>query len=376
MPRLNKGPKLELNSRGVWEIRWTEKRRSFRTSTRETNLQEAQKVFAGWLIEYQQDAERARPENLTVNAALDLYFDDRQDSGELADAESLRASAKPLREGLGDYVIPDITQTVIGGYQRRRRRGDFGRVYSRGGNRPVKSSGTLRRELSLLKTALNHCVKRKKLRPDDMPYFELPPASDPRDVWLTEQETPELLKVANQLSTEAGGRMTREHRFIVIALATAARKRSIERLTWDLVDLNGKLIYFNKLPGIKTNKRRVPVPIPNWAMPWLKRMEDEREGNWVSYVLDNDASIWSPIERMRREVFNRTKNPKFKLLTPHVLRHTRATHMARAGRPLWEIAGILGDTIHTVAKVYIHHMPEHLRAAADSVSYSTVESVI
>lgn len=374
MPRPNKGPRLELNKRGVWEIRWTENRRSFRVSTRETDLQKAQTVFAGWLTEYQQDAVRSRPESLTVNAALDIYLDDREASGELADPKSLRASAKPLREGLGDSIIVELTQTDISTYQRRRRRGDFGRVYSRGGQRPVKSTGTLRRELSLLKTAINHCVKRKKLRVDDIPYFDLPPPADDRDVWLTEDEAETLLKIANQLSAEADGRMTREHRFVVLALATAARKRSIERLTWDLVDLNKKLIYYNKLPGIKTKKRRVPVPIPAWALPWFQRMKDERL--FDHFVLDNDCSITSPIERLRREVYNRTQNPKFKLLTPHVLRHTRATHMARAGRPLWEIAGILGDTIQTVAKTYLHHMPDHLRAAADSVSYSTVESVI
>jgi integrase len=51
--------------------------------------------------------------------------------------------------------------------------------------------------------------------------------------------------------------------------------------------------------------------------------------------------------------------------TPHTLRHTWATLAAQAGVPLWEIAGVLGDTLATVMKTYAHHCPDHLRGAVN-----------
>jgi integrase len=50
-------------------------------------------------------------------------------------------------------------------------------------------------------------------------------------------------------------------------------------------------------------------------------------------------------------------------MTPHTLRHTWATLAARAGVDLYAIAGVLGDTLSTVEKNYLHHAPDHLRGA-------------
>ena len=69
-----------------------------------------------------------------------------------------------------------------------------------------------------------------------------------------------------------------------------------------------------------------------------------------------------------------TGNLRYKKLNRHALRHTAATHMARAGVDLWQLAGILGDTMQTVQKNYLHHCPEHLRAAVNFRSPDMGES--
>ena len=51
-------------------------------------------------------------------------------------------------------------------------------------------------------------------------------------------------------------------------------------------------------------------------------------------------------------------------VTPHTLRHTCATWLVQAGRPLWEVAGYLGMTVEMIERVYGHHNEDHLRAAA------------
>jgi integrase len=52
-------------------------------------------------------------------------------------------------------------------------------------------------------------------------------------------------------------------------------------------------------------------------------------------------------------------------VTPHVLRHTRATWLMRQGVPLWEAAGHLGMSARVLDRVYGHHAPDHQGRAAD-----------
>ena len=53
-------------------------------------------------------------------------------------------------------------------------------------------------------------------------------------------------------------------------------------------------------------------------------------------------------------------------VTPHVLRHTKATWMAQAGVSMFDIAGVLGDSVDTVTKTYAHHHPDYLRDAINT----------
>jgi hypothetical protein len=52
------------------------------------------------------------------------------------------------------------------------------------------------------------------------------------------------------------------------------------------------------------------------------------------------------------------------------------------GVPVWQAAGYLGMSVETLVRVYGHHSPDHLKAAADAISgnskraVSVVESVV
>ena len=50
-------------------------------------------------------------------------------------------------------------------------------------------------------------------------------------------------------------------------------------------------------------------------------------------------------------------------VTPKTLRHTWATWAAQRGVSVWLIAGMLGDSVETVERNYMHHSPDHLRGA-------------
>jgi integrase len=54
--------------------------------------------------------------------------------------------------------------------------------------------------------------------------------------------------------------------------------------------------------------------------------------------------------------------------TPHTLRHTAATWIARdGGTSLEDAADYLGMSVETLREVYRHHHPDFLRGAAESI---------
>jgi integrase len=117
------------------------------------------------------------------------------------------------------------------------------------------------------------------------------------------------------------------------------------------------------VPGRKrTKKRRAVVPISQALWPVLQRMHKERVND---LVLDTESEVGRLLERIAQRA-------GIADVTPHVLRHTAATHMARRGVPLYFVAKVLGDTIATVERIYAKHAPEDLRGAVDQISGEVV----
>ena len=52
-------------------------------------------------------------------------------------------------------------------------------------------------------------------------------------------------------------------------------------------------------------------------------------------------------------------------VTPHTLRHTRATWLMQAGIDPWEAASSLGMTIQMITQHYGHHHPDFQKRAAE-----------
>ena len=358
MPRQNTGPRLEKNERGIWEIRWTKDRRSNRLSTRTGDLQEAQRVLAGFLVEQSKGERRG---NLTVEQALQDYLREHVDQGPVVDKERQHDCAAPLIVHFGDMECAAITAPDVLAYGRARKAGKLSSAKPRKNGearklRAVTSDGTLRRELNMLIAAFEHAAKNKRIGRAEIPHIPLPSPPAPRDLWLDETEFEQFMAAAD----EVGGR---PRLFCYLAGYTAARRHSIETLARAQVDLAARLVRYNPPGRIQTKKRRVPVPIADKLFavlePALAGMADSAP------VLGHTGSAYKDFERVALLAYERTGNDKFVKITPHTLRHTWATLAVRRGVPLFEVAGVLGDTIATVTKVYAHHAPDHLRRAVN-----------
>ena len=153
-----------------------------------------------------------------------------------------------------------------------------------------------------------------------------------------------------------------------MALETAGRKQALLDLTWDRVDFETGVIHL-ALPGLKqTKKRRASVPISAALRPVLERAYAEREGD---LVLDHGGDVWAAVQSVVRRAGlapAAARAAKATGISPHVFRHTAATHMARRGVPLWLIAKVLGNSLAVVERSYAKHAPDDLRGAVDVIS--------
>ncbi len=254
----------------------------------------------------------------------------------VVDKERARDILKHLRAHFGPIQVRDINPANVTGYCERRTAGVIGQ----------KSVGpTQRRELAILVAAINRAVKHRRLTPGDVPLIELPDASLPRDRWLTHAELGRLFSAAK--------RHKRCYHFVMLAYYTASRKTAIETLTWFQVDLAAGIISLDKPGARKTRKRRPVVPISPALLPVLREAFAEKT---TEYVLGAPGSI-------RTSFLSACKRAGLENVTPHTLRHTRATHLLQGGIDPWAVAGLLGDNVDTVLKTYGHHCPDHLRAA-------------
>lgn len=333
-------PTLALGRSGRWEIRYSEKLAdgSWRTrtvSTRTADRDEAERFLSGWHSAYQQTATQSPH---TIQDLIDDYLDDvRARGGTRSQEDALVVVGRHL----GHLTPAQLTRQELERYRQQRTSCQTGA--------PV-AANTLRRDLITLGTALRHAVKTGVLQPEEVPYISLPAAPAGRAVWLDVPQEARLLELAAQTSV-GEPRLTRIHRFVWLALCTGARLSAMRELRWDQVDLGqGVIDYRNQR---RTKKRRVPVPISDRLRPVLEQASRERQG---PYVLDHTRRLYNEWERL-------IEGTEFQGLHIHDLRRTFATLLAQAGVDMWQIAGLLGDTLNVVTQHYAHHAPGYLRDA-------------
>lgn len=205
------------------------------------------------------------------------------------------------------------------------------------------SSGTVRRELTVLRAAGNHAVKWRRISAGEAPSIELPESPPSRDaVWLTKDEVRALMAAASGPLAD----------FIMLAYFTGSRRGAIESLRVEQIDIANRHISLRKSGERVTAKRRPVVPVhPQTASVVERLVRDARDG-WLFgpradfYHPFHDLCLSAGIDAVRAH--------------PHVLRHSRITHLLMDGVNPYDVGRLVGDSLQTIDRTYGHMDPDHL----------------
>jgi integrase len=330
----------------VYYVHWFDEqaRRTKRLSLGTTDTLEAQNRYAAFLAEgHKIFNPSSSAAGLTVRQALDQYKTEHIDINAV-DKVRAESAIRHLRAFFGDRPLHEIDIPASRAYAQARRAGTIG-----GGKREpnkIGSDSTIRRELVVLKAAARHALRWKRISPSEMPSIELPREVRHSDVpWLTKEEVQRAIHTAD----------VRLKAFIQIAYYTAGRRRSIERLRKSQIDLKLSRINLrapDETTAQRTSKKRRPVvPLFPEIRPVVERLMNESKSEWL---------FGEPISMYRRFSNHMKSIGLGEKGNPHILRHSRATHLLLDGVPIYDVARLLGDTITTVDRVYGHHSSEHL----------------
>lgn len=327
------------DDRQQWYIFWTEGGKTKRVSTGTDDEAAARRALAefvsGWLTP-------AEPEKVTVKEVIDHYLADKKRDFEnagraVSNYDSLRYALKPIEAYFGHQFATGITRQHT-------------RQYISMKQGEGLSNGTIRKTLDILVAALNHARKDGWLQA--IPHIDKPAPPAARDKWATAEQARQFIDSITTPHVKL---------FAMLAMHTLSRKTAILELTWQQVDMENGLIHYNPEGRVQTKKRRVPVPINKTLKAALLEAVNYAT---CDYVVEYGGK---KVGNIRKAFERAAAKAEMEWMTPHVLRHTGATLLAQKGIPMWQIAGMMGDSLETTERHYAKHHPDYLKDASSAL---------
>jgi hypothetical protein len=211
----------------IYYVFWTddETGKTKRLSLGTTESLEAQQRYAAFLAKGH-EIFNPKPGGLTVSQALDQYQSEHVETSVVSQSRALAAIAH-LKAFFKHTPLSEIDIPACRSYADARRQGEVSGNTKKQRHRPVSDS-TIRRELVVLSAAAHHALKRKRITADKMPSIETPREAQKKTAWLTKSELRRTIDECREPKLKA---------FIQIAYYTAGRRRSVETLRKEQVDL-------------------------------------------------------------------------------------------------------------------------------------------
>jgi integrase len=152
------------------------------------------------------------------------------------------------------------------------------------------------------------------------------------------------------------------YRFIVIGLMTGSRSGAIRTLQWAWVDLDSRVMRRRAFGEAEDSRKRTPPVKIAARLARLLRLWKRQDGPSCKYVVHYNGQ---PIGSLKRTWAQACKLARLEGVSPHTLRHTRATWLMQEGVEPWEAAGHLGMSVDMLTRVYGKHHPSFQERASE-----------
>jgi integrase/recombinase XerC len=218
------------------------------------------------------------------------------------------------------------------------------------------ATGTVHRKMSALRAFFRYMRKHGMSSADPMSGIKLPRKAKKLPVFVAEESLDKLLDEYKFGDNFSG---IRDRTIVEFLYLTGMRRSELISLRDEDVDLSSGQV---RVTG-KRSKQRV-IPLTGSFVQALKvylnaRSEAGHPGGWF-FVSDRgnkmyDKGVYNIVKRYLSLVTTIEKK------SPHVLRHTFATHMLNRGADLNSIKELLGHASLSATQVYTHNTFEKLK---------------
>ncbi|MFH1519106.1 MAG: site-specific tyrosine recombinase XerD [Candidatus Omnitrophota bacterium] len=210
---------------------------------------------------------------------------------------------------------------------------------------------SIARVLSSIKSFHKFLLREKITLQDSSDLIEAPKLEKKIPNFLTFDEVIKLLKAPNLKKLQG----IREKAILELIYATGLRVSELAKLNISDVNLD---VGFIKCKGKGAKERIVPLgkSASHFLQKYLKETRGKLLGKRVSSYLFlvqggraiSRQSVWKMVKKMVRKAGIK------KVVSPHTLRHSFATHLLERGADLRSVQEMLGHASITTTQVYTH----------------------
>ena len=211
---------------------------------------------------------------------------------------------------------------------------------------------SVNRKISTLKTYFKFLIREGKLIENPMLKVVAPKSKKRLPVFVEEDQIASLL---NEVQFEEGFVGQRNRLIIELFYVTGIRLSELINIKISDVDFNNQSI---KVLG-KRNKERI-IPISSKVVDDLNVfIENNQQNKYLFTNLEGNKLYNKLVYRIVNKYIGKISSVNKK--SPHILRHTFATHMLNNGADINAIKELLGHANLSATQVYTHNTIEKLK---------------
>ncbi|MCF6128214.1 tyrosine-type recombinase/integrase [Flavobacterium sp. AS60] len=225
------------------------------------------------------------------------------------------------------------------------------------------SNASINRKISSLKSFYKFLLKTKQI--ESSPLLKHKALKAPKKIQIPFSEK-ELDLVLNQIKYKEGFEGVRDKLIVDLFYTTGIRRTELINLKTQNIDLSNKTI---KVIG-KRNKERI-IPILTIIEEQIKKylserssIQDVKEPDYFFLLTNgvklNDSFVYRLINYYFSNVSEKVKK------SPHILRHTFATHLLNNGADINSVKELLGHSSLASTQVYTHNSLAELQKVYNS----------